>query len=186
MSVLTVSSLLNKEFNTRMKMLREFPQPLIVKTFTSSTHYRVSPELMLDVMNTFDVIFLVRKDSWKSILSCLLCERLGIYHVYGSNSSQLSEVRYAMANLSFHANETDFLRLLRSHNELGVLVKNNPHLPVVYFEDYADDAITKLNTIFSTTVQPDRLLTHNKFITDHEKPFINIDRLRELYNLYKA
>jgi hypothetical protein len=175
-----------QDFKERIGIINSFERGVIVKAFTSSQYYKLFPIFLDQIFSEFDVIVLTRKDSYKNILSGFICKELNTWHVH--NDAELVNVKEKLHNLRFNISENLFIREIQEINLLNTLYKNVKScyndVVTLQYEDFKDNPTAKLNDIFNTDVDVNKVFKLSKFIDDHESHIINIDRIKKLYRLY--
>lgn len=177
-----------KDFNERLDLIRNYGTGVVIKTFTYSQYYKYFPSFIDRILEEFNVVILTRRDSYKNILSSLICEQLKVWHVL--DEDRLRETEEHFSTLRFSISEDVFIKLVQDNNILNILHRNiskvDSSVRTLCFEDFADtDNLTgNLNLLLGTNVKPNEVPKLNKFISDHEAPIINIDKIRSLYKLY--
>lgn len=175
------------ENKRRLEFIHEYSQkwgPVVVKSFVNTFYHQ---RLFLEVIcDNYDIVILSRRNKWLSILSYFICMETGIWHAYESEQ-QIQKSKEIINNIKLEINENLFYYQVMHQNFLTTLQMNihqfNKDAISLYFEDFEDDPVTQLNTIFKTTMR-NPMLNFNKLTKDHESKIINIDALRKIYNKY--
>lgn len=178
-------SFVRKEFASRLDIVeshRYAHRPLVVKNFSNTFMYGYTP---FDALcELFDIVILGRKNKFYSILSYFICRQTGIWHE--GNLRLVAEKKAKISATKFTIDEAMFFRQVQVQNFHTHLQNNiqkfKKDAVSVYYEDFADDPINKLNHIFGHKIESGVMF--NKLIDDHESHIENIDRLRDIYNKY--
>jgi len=175
-----------KDFNERLDLIRNYKNGVVVKTFTYSQYYKYFPSSIDRILEEFNVVILTRRNSYKSLLSSFICEQLGVWHVL--DADELKRIEDRFLTLRFSISEDVFIKLVQDTNILNTLHRNisriDSSVRTLYFDDFADNLTDNLNLLLGTNVKSHEVPKLNKFISDHEAPIINIDKIRSLYKLY--
>ena len=177
---------IKKDFKERLDLIRDHEKGVVVKTFIYSQYYKHFPSLVDQLLTEFNVVVLTRRDSYKSLLSSFICEQLGTWHV--TDDDQLKIIKEKFSTLRFSISEDTFIKLIHDTNALTILHRNitgiDSSVRTLYFEDFADNVTDRLNILLGTDVKLHQVPKLNKFISNHEMPITNIDKIRKLYKLY--
>ena len=181
-----VRKFVTNEFNNRIDKLMSIEHNFITKTFSSSYFYRQDFTNFERLFDKFTVILLLRKDTFKSVISNSICNKIQHWHV--SKNASAEQIKEKLEFLRFNADEQEFINATKFFNQLRILAYNmsaiDKEVKIIYFEDFEDNPTTQLNKLLNTDVDISIPLKNAKFIDDHEKYIINIDRLRYLHNKY--
>jgi len=186
-STIVFKEFIKKDFNERLNLIRNYKSGVVVKTVIYSDYYKYFPSFIDRILEEFNVVVLTRQDSYKCILSGLICEQLKVWHV---SENGLQETKERFSALRFSVSEDAFIRLVQDNNILNIFHRNiskvDSSVRTLCFEDFAvnGNPTDNLNLLLGTSVKSYEVPKRNKFIADHEAPIINIDKIRSLYKLY--
>jgi hypothetical protein len=175
-----------EDFWTRIKIIQNHPNPVIIKTFVSSQHYKYYPTLLNYVFENFNTVLLQRKNIFQSALSGFICRAINTWHVFDINDFTQTQIKLQSTKITVDPNT--FISEILELNKLSIMMHNiekiYPDCKKLWFEDFADNPIDNLNCFFKTDLK-NLPVTLHKFIDNYQDHITNFHELQNLYKLYQ-